>query len=55
MSPNTVGTIFLIAAVFFDIAANILMKKSAGFSHKAYGIAALLCVGIAFCRCASWN
>ncbi len=40
---------FLIAAAaMLDIAANLLLEKSDGFKHKAYGIPALVMVCLAF-------
>ena len=42
------GVIFLLLAVLLDMASNVLLKKSAGFRNKIYGISAILCIVTAF-------
>jgi spermidine export protein MdtI len=39
---------YLIAGVGFEIIANILLKKSEGFTKKAYAIAAIMMILVAF-------
>lgn len=48
MGNTAIGSLFIAAAVFSDVLANIFIKKSQGFSRKLFGIAALALVGIAF-------
>ena len=37
MSDGTIGTLLIIGSVFFDVLANICLKKSQGFKYKLYG------------------
>lgn len=48
MTTNLTGILFIVSAVFCDLSANILLKKSKGFSHKKYGCGALLLVAVSF-------
>ena len=48
MTDNMMGTLLIIVSVFFDVLANIFLKKSHGFKYKIYGILAISFVGIAF-------
>lgn len=45
--PN-VYVVYLIAGIGFEIIANILLKKSDGFTHKGYGIGSLVAILLAF-------
>lgn len=46
MSPSAIGLLYIFAAVFFDVIANIFVKKSEGFTHKGYGLLSLLLVSM---------
>ena len=48
MSDGTIGTLLIIGSVFFDVFANICLKKSQGFKYKLYGFLAISLVGFAF-------
>lgn len=48
MSDGTVGTLLIVGSVFFDVLANIYLKKSQGFKRKLYGLLAVSLVGLAF-------
>ena len=48
MSDSTIGTLLIIGSVFFDVLANICLKKSQGFKYKLYGFLAISLVGFAF-------
>lgn len=48
MSDGTIGTLLIIGSVFFDVLANICLKKSQGFKYKLYGFLAISLVGFAF-------
>jgi spermidine export protein MdtI len=48
MSDGTIGTLLIICSVFFDVLANICLKKSQGFKYKLYGFLAISLVGFAF-------
>ena len=48
MSDGTIGTLLIISSVFFDVFANICLKKSQGFKYKLYGFLAISLVGFAF-------
>lgn len=48
MSDGMIGTLLIISSVFFDVLANIFLKKSHGFKYKIYGILAISFVGMAF-------
>ena len=41
MSDGTIGTLLIIGSVFFDVLANICLKKSQGFKYKLYGFLAI--------------
>ncbi len=43
MSDGTIGTLSIISSVFFDVFANICLKKSQGFKYKLYGFLAKCC------------
>lgn len=42
------GMLLIIGAVVADVAANVFLKKSAGFTYKKYSITAILFIGVAF-------
>lgn len=48
MTDNMMGTLLIIGSVFFDVLANIFLKKSHGFKYKLYGVLAISFVGMAF-------
>ena len=48
MSDGTIGTLLIIGSVFFDVFANICLKKSQGFKYKLYGFLAISLVGFAY-------
>lgn len=48
MTDSMMGTLLIIGSVFFDVLANIFLKKSHGFKYKFYGILAISFVGMAF-------
>lgn len=48
MSDGTIGTLLIIGSVFFDVLANICLKKSQGFKYKLYGFLAISLVGFSF-------
>lgn len=48
MSDGTIDTLLIIGSVFFDVLANICLKKSQGFKYKLYGFLAISLVGFAF-------
>lgn len=43
-----IGIFFVLLAGILDVVANLLLKKSRGFSHKVYGIGAIIVVLGAF-------
>lgn len=45
---KNVAFVLLIVAAGLDIVANLMMKKSDGFRHKAYGLGGIAAVCIAF-------
>lgn len=48
MGNAALGSLFIAAAVFSDVLANVFIKKSKGFTHKLFGVIALAFVGVAF-------
>lgn len=48
LHTQAVALSLVVLAAFFDIGANLLLKKSQGFTHKGYTLACVAMVCVAF-------